>query len=59
MDSLIRRPVSAFTFSGELRNRDTVEILTPAWAATAYIVDPPLPGMLSFTDERTFMKVLS
>jgi hypothetical protein len=59
MESLMRRAVSAFTFSGELRNLDTVEMLTPAWAATPYIVDPPLPGMLSFSYERTFMKVLS
>lgn len=55
----MRRAVSAFTFSGELRKRDTVEMLTPAWAATLYIVDSPLRGMLSLLDESVFMKVLS
>jgi hypothetical protein len=34
-------------------------MLTPAWAATPYIVDPPFAGMLSFVDERAFMKALS
>ena len=55
----MRRAVSVFTFSGELRKRDTVEMLTPAWEATPYIVDLPLPGMLSLLDESAFMKVLS
>jgi hypothetical protein len=55
----MRPAVSAFTFSGELRKRDTVEMLTPAWEATPYMVDLALPDMLSLLDERAFMKILS
>jgi hypothetical protein len=55
----MRLAVSAFTISGELRKRDTVEMLTPAWEATPYIVDLAFLGVLSLLDESDFMKVLS
>jgi len=55
----MRLAVSAFTISGELRKRDTVEMLTPAWEATPYMVDLAFLGVLSLLDESGFMKVLS
>ncbi len=42
---------SAFTLSGMLTKRDTVEMLTPAYDVTLQIIDSALPGMLFLMKE--------